>query len=527
LIGDVKRDPRGGILACYRARPMSQLVPGPTSQLRLPLDGAGAQTPALPLAPEWQDQPRVWPHALHATCTYLGSLPPALAHDLIGRWSRPGDVVLDPFSGRGSVPLQACLERRIGMGIDRNPLAALLTGAAVDPPTARELADRLAHLRIDWSWERRVWTDDAAMMADSLPAACFHPTTLAQLLFVRQALDRAAPVDRALLAALAGILHGRRPSALTDAMPNAFSMAPAYSARWLAARGSAPPERDVFGLLERRVARLRREGMPQSRGFGIEGDARDAGRLATAALGLAGQPDRIRLVVTSPPYLGLVRYGAANWLRLWLLGEDPASVDGRLDAPRSLDASATLLREVLDGLRPALADDAVVVLVLGTLTSHRGRRTRAPLDLATAAWEGAAAPSGFRLAGIVHDDVDGRRKLTRLWGRRAGDASRSDGLLVIAPTEAGRRRAVAGASTPTDWTRTPGARADPPRRRARPADGSATGGSAMLVSHAADVSPGRPRVDGPARPDEEPRPRSDDLATAVVHPPATGAPVRP
>lgn len=509
---------------------MSQLVPGPTSQLRLPLDGGlpPADLPALPLAPEWRDQARGWPHALHATCTYLGSLPPALAHDLVARWSRPGDVVLDPFAGRGSVPLQACLERRIGVGIDRNPLAAVLTGAAVDPPTARELAERLARLRIDWSRERAGWVAEATAMSGATPAAFFHPTTLAQLLFVRRALDRAHRVDRALLAALAGILHGRRPTSVTDAMPNAFSMAPGYSARWLAARGTPPPERDVLDLVSRRVARLRREGLPTTRGIAVEGDARHAGRLLAGALEGTGLPDRTRLVVTSPPYLGLVRYGLANWLRLWLLGEDPAGVDGRLDAPGSLDASAALLRQVLEGLRPALAEDAVVVLVLGTLTSHRGRPTREPLDLAAAAWEGAAAPAGFQLAGIVRDEVDGRRRLTRLWGPRAGGASRTDGLLVIAPTAAGRRRAMAGAGTPTAWARTPGVPSGPPPRRSPgPSVGPAGGGSAILVTHAADVPPGRPRVDGPAGPHEEPGPRPDDRAAPVLHPAAAGAPIRP
>lgn len=509
---------------------MSQLVPGPTSQLRLPLDGAQPTTPsvpALPLAPEWQGQSRAWPHALHATCTYLGSLPPAIAHDLVARWSRPGDAVLDPFCGRGSVPLQACLERRIGIGVDRNPLAAVLTGAAVDPPSTRGLRDRLAHLRIDWSRQRAEWAAEATSMTATTLGAMFHPATLAQLLFVRSALDRSDPTDRALLAALAGILHGRRPSSLTDAMPNAFSMAPGYSARWLAARGTAPPERDVFQLLARRVAHLRREGMPATRGIALEGDARDAGQLAVAALRATALPDRVRLVITSPPYLGLVRYGLANWLRLWLLGEDPARVDALLDTPRSLEASAALLRQTLDGLRPILAEDAVVVLVLGTLTSHKGRPTRGPLDLAASAWEGAAAPADFRLAGIVRDDVDGGRKVTRLWGRRAGGASRTDGLLVIAPTESGRRRALAAAGTPTDWRRTPGARSDPPARRVRPGAGSGAGGSAMLVAHAADVPPGRPRVDGPAGPHEEPRPRPDDGATPVLHPPAAGAPVRP
>jgi site-specific DNA-methyltransferase (adenine-specific) len=507
---------------------MSQLVPGPTSQLRLPLDGARPNAPAMPglhLANEWHDQSRAWPHALHATCTYLGSLPPTIAHDLVARWSRPGDVVLDPFCGRGSVPLQACLERRIGIGLDRSPLAAVLTGAAIDPASTRDLHDRLARLRIEWSLQRSDRTAEASAMGASTPAALFHPATLAQLLFVRSALDRRNPIDRALLAALAGILHGRRASAITDAMPNVFSMAPGYATRWLAARGTAPPERDVLGLLTRRIGHLRREGLPSTRGIALEGDARAAGRLAGDALRASGLNDRIRLVVTSPPYLGLVRYGAANWLRLWLLGEDPGRVDALCDAPRSLDASAALLREVLDGLRPLLTDDAIVVLVLGTVTSHRGRPTRHPLDLAAGAWEDAAAPAGYRLAGMALDAVASGRKLTRLWGERAGDASRTDGLLVIAPTEAGRRRAIASAALPTDWARTPGVSAAPPGRRTHVASGRV--GTAILGSHAADVPPGRPRVDGPAGPHEEPRPRPDDRAAALVHPATAGAPVRP
>jgi site-specific DNA-methyltransferase (adenine-specific) len=414
----------------------------------------------------------------------------------------------------------------VGVGIDRNPLASVLTGAAVDPPSTRELRDRLTRLHIDWSRERADWTAQAIAMASATPAALFHPATLAQLLFVRSTLMRTHPTDRAILAALAGILHGRRPSALTDAMPNVFSMAPDYATRWLAARGTPRPDRDLFALLDRRIGRLRREGLPATRGVAIEGDARDAGRLVTDELRTAGQPDRVRLVITSPPYLGLVRYGAANWLRLWLLGEDAALVDARLDTPHSPAASAELLRVVLERLRPLLTDDAVVVLVLGTVTAHRGRRTRQPLELAAGAWEAAAAPAGYRLAGIAMDAVEDGRKLTRLWRARAGDASRTDGLLVIAPTEAGRRRAVTTADLPTDWQRTPGVATGPPARRHGPV-GSAAGRSAILGAYAADVPPGRPRVDGPARPHEEPRSRADDGAPPVIHPAAAGAPVRP
>ena len=44
-------------------------------------------------------------------------------------------------------------------------------------------------------------------------------------------------------------------------------------------------------------------------------------RPISAAIGevRAGSVD---LVVTSPPYLQVVNYGTANWIRLWLLGVD-------------------------------------------------------------------------------------------------------------------------------------------------------------------------------------------------------------
>ena len=70
--------------------------------LELPLE-----LPALAIEPEWKAQQRLWGHPFHPMCSYLASFPAALAHAFIARYSRPGDVVLDPFSGRGTAPLQA------------------------------------------------------------------------------------------------------------------------------------------------------------------------------------------------------------------------------------------------------------------------------------------------------------------------------------------------------------------------------------------------------------------------------------
>jgi hypothetical protein len=41
--------------------------------------------------------------------------------------------------------------------------------------------------------------------------------------------------------------------------------------------------------------------------------------------------------------------------------------------------------------------------------------------------------------------------MTKLWGAEAGQATKTDRILVLGATEAGRRRALAGARTPIEW----------------------------------------------------------------------------
>ena len=93
--------------------------------------------------------------------------PAGLAHAFIARYTRPGDVVLDPFSGRGTTPLQACAEGRLGVGVDLNPMAALLTAAKVDAPTRADVSARLGQLHLRFLDERAAWQDlaDAALAA--------------------------------------------------------------------------------------------------------------------------------------------------------------------------------------------------------------------------------------------------------------------------------------------------------------------------------------------------------------------------
>ncbi len=89
--------------------------------------------------PEWEDacraalgqrsdeeDVRAHVHGFHA---YPARLHPKTASELIGRLSRPGQTVLDPFCGSGTVLVEALVAGRSAVGTDLNPLAVLLAEA--------------------------------------------------------------------------------------------------------------------------------------------------------------------------------------------------------------------------------------------------------------------------------------------------------------------------------------------------------------------------------------------------------------
>ena len=163
--------------------------------------------------------------------------------------------------------------------------------------------------------------------------------------------------------------------------------------------------------------------------------------------------------MSSPPYLRVVKYGYYNWLRAWFLGFDPEAIDATLDDAHHPRPYLVFLREVLHGLRPNLTDDAIVVLVIGDVATDRGRTIQNGFGLAEQVWAEAAAPEGYRLAGVALDEIHPVRKMTKLWGKEAGRATQLDRILVMGATELGRRRAISGASVPVDWTWPPRLRA--------------------------------------------------------------------
>jgi hypothetical protein len=89
---------------------------------------------------------REW--SLHQVSPYIGKIKSTIAGELIERFSKPGDLVVDPFAGAGTIPFEAALRGRRVLAADISPYAGILSRAKLSAPPSLGAALRLAELAL-------------------------------------------------------------------------------------------------------------------------------------------------------------------------------------------------------------------------------------------------------------------------------------------------------------------------------------------------------------------------------------------
>ena len=285
--------------------------------------------------------------------------PEDFAREWIQRLTKRGEVVFDPFCGRGTTPFEAILNGRMGVGSDINPVAYCVTAAKLNPPRHTQLLERLDAL------ERSAWQQTVAELPEFFGFA-FTPGVLRQISFLRTNLRwKANRTDRMIAATILGILHGesmRSARYLSNQMPRTIATKPAYSIKYWKRHGHLAPERDVFDALRREIRFRYESALPGTSGAAYLADFRDMPRLLRAS------KLRPRLVVMSPPYLDTTRFEEDQWLRLWFLGNAPHPTYGHLSRDDRYDTPAGYWRLIADMWRVlgvVLAPRSNVIIRIG------------------------------------------------------------------------------------------------------------------------------------------------------------------
>jgi len=258
----------------------------------------------------------------HQLSPYIGKLKSAIAKDLIETYTRPGQLVVDPFCGSGTVPFEAARLGRHVFASDSGSYAVTLTKAKLAPPPCKDTALR--------------FLDRLALKMASVPdpdpedtppwvRRFFHPQTLAETIKIARFLR--SRHHHFYLAALLGILHHQRPGFLSH--PSS-ALVPYLRTH------NFPPEqypkmyayRAVMPRLRAKVARAFKRPPSQSPSTLVVGSRR-------AMVQNVMLPPAIDCVITSPPYMNALDYVRDNRLRLWLLGESQSESQERVRSTRA------------------------------------------------------------------------------------------------------------------------------------------------------------------------------------------------
>jgi hypothetical protein len=337
-------------------------------------------------------------HALHEV-SYRACYKPQLPRLFIETLTGPGDLVYDPFSGRGTTALEAALLGRRAAANDINPLSRILLEPRLAPPDLDAVEARLREVPVD---------GDGALDLEMF----FHPDTEREIRSLRAwFLTREARGD---FDALDGWIRMVATSRLTGHSPGFFSV---YT---LPPNQAVTPSQQV----EINRKRLQTPGYRNTKALILRKTRQLVGGLSTEEVWrlnhcdpvlLTGSAEAtpalaegsVRLTVTSPPFLDVVQYQADNWMRCWFCGLDAAEIGKGITMARTVEAWAETMAGVFRELYRVTAPGGHVAFEVGEVRKGTVRLEEIALPVGVEA--------GFEAQGVLINQ-QAFTKTANIWG---------------------------------------------------------------------------------------------------------------
>lgn len=250
-------------------------------------------------------------HSLHEI-SYRACFKPQLPAYFIDQYCQPGDVVYDPFMGRGTTLIEAQLHGCRAIGNDSNPLARKLAYPRLNPPSLAAIKKRMDLVTLSHPYTT---IENAELLT------FFHHDTLIELYDWRKYFEwqtltgKYNNVDAWIEMVACNRLTGHSKGFFSvHTLPPNQAVTIEAQKRLNAKHKREPEYRNTKALILKKTKQLLRDSVPDH--YRRE-DAIILTQTANSTSQLEIEDEFVDLVVTSPPFLDVVNYIQDNWLRMW------------------------------------------------------------------------------------------------------------------------------------------------------------------------------------------------------------------
>ena len=325
--------------------------------------------------------------------SYRACYKPQLPRFFIDIFTETGDIVYDPFAGRGTTLIEAALMGRNIVSNDVNPLSVILTKPRLNIPRIDEIENRLDEIEFGQS------------EADIDLSMFFDKKTEYEIVSLKNRLLD-SDVDNWIRMVSTNRLTGHSAGFFSGYTLPPNQAASQKSQKLINARFEiVPPYKNTKeiilkkskSLLRNINSKLRRELKTINSTFSSL-DSRKTSHI---------QNDSINLTVTSPPFLNIVKYAADNWLRCWFNDIDASEVESRISLCRTVETWSEIMGSVFDELYRITIPGGWVAFEVGEVNNGKIKLDEhvVPLGL----------ESGFVCAGVMVNSQD-FTKTSNIWG---------------------------------------------------------------------------------------------------------------
>jgi hypothetical protein len=327
--------------------------------------------------------------------SYRACYKPQLPRFFIDIFTKEGDVIYDPFAGRGTTLVEAALMGRNIVCNDVNPLSAILTKPRLKIPSIDEISNRLDEIAFE------------PLEADIDLSMFFDKKTEYEVVSLKNKLVN-SDVDNWIRMVSTNRLTGHSAGFFSGYTLPPNQATSQKSQKSINDRlGIVPPYKNTKEIILKKSKSLLRNISSKLRS--------DLRKISSSAVfssldsrRTSHIPDNsINLTVTSPPFLNIVRYADDNWLRCWFNNIDVSEVESKISLCRTVESWSELMSSVFDELYRVTVPGGWVAFEVGEVNNGKIKLDEnvVPLGL----------DSGFICAGIMVNSQD-FTKTSNIWG---------------------------------------------------------------------------------------------------------------